>query len=76
MFTTLMIWIWLGCAPLGYLACRWGCRFVDNRWTRNDRMASILFALSFGPITIPVIALSVLINKVLMSDWGNKEVRW
>lgn len=76
MFITLMILIWLGCIPLGYLACRWTGRVIDTRWTRNDRLWAIIFSLIFGPLMIAITVVSVLLHKLLMSDWGNKEVKW
>ena len=71
---TLCIWILF--APVGYLACRWSNRRMGLKWTRNDRLFSIILSLCFGPMSAIVALVVVAIDKVAMSEWGNKEAGW
>lgn len=75
MFSTITL-LWIAFAPLGYIAYRWFYRNVDSRWTRNDRLFAIFLSVFYGPLMLVILFFAALINKLLSSNWGNKEVRW
>ena len=72
----LILCIWLLFAPVGYIASRWSNRKMGMKWTRNDRLFSIIASIFFGPMAIVIMLLVTAIDKIVTSEWGNKDVRW
>jgi len=73
---TLFCCFWISCAPLGYVLYRWTHVAMGCRWTRNERLYAIVFAIVCGPLTPVVTAVGILLHKLLTSDWGNQEAKW
>lgn len=72
----LILCIWVLFAPVGYIASRWSNRKMGLKWTRNDRLFSIIASVFFGPIAIVIMVVVVGIDKIMTSKWGNKEAGW
>ena len=73
---TLFCCFWICCIPLGYVLYRLTHVATDDRWTRNDRLYAIVFAIVYGPLTPVVTAVAILLHKLMTSEWGNQEAKW
>lgn len=77
MTAILIVCSWVLFAPVGYLACRWSNRAMDDSmWTRNDRLYAIVFSLFYGPLMPVMAVLVVLLYRLGKSEWGNHDARW
>ena len=76
LLTLILTCIWAVCAPVGYIVTRWSNRTMGSRWTHNDRLYAIVFSLLYGPLMPVIVVITVLIYKLSISGWGNKEAGW
>ena len=68
--------IWLVLAPWNYINIRKALRGSDGTWTKGARLLAVISSLAGGPILLFTTSTSELIEIVLDSDWGKKEVKW
>ena len=72
----LLICSWLLFSPLGYMACRWASDALGARWTRLDRLYAIVGSVCYGPLMPLMAVLLVLLQRLHMSSWSDKDARW
>jgi len=41
-----------------------------------DRAGAIFFAILYGPLTLVIVVVIVLVQKLSESDWANRDARW
>jgi hypothetical protein len=75
---TIIFWsIWLGCLPVGYIACRWAHRATGSgNWTQLDRLGAIVFSLVGGPMLPVWAAVMVALWKLMDTKWAGRNARW
>ena len=73
----MLLCLWVLCAPLGYVACRWFNRVIGfTKWTRMDRLGAVFFSVFYGPLTLVITVVLVGLQKLGDSEWANRDARW
>ena len=49
--------LWLGCSVLGYVGLRFYAWLSGSKWTKTDRVKTLLRSLAFGPIFVVVVGI-------------------
>jgi hypothetical protein len=68
--------IWLIFLPWNYINIRKVLRRADSTWTKGSRLLAVICSLAGGPILLFATSTSELLEIILDSDWGKKEVKW